>query len=113
MKKSDKEKLRAISEDLSKILPPMLEKVRHYATMSNRTPDEEKEYRELIDLVVRAKPAISMLKDYFDNEINLNATAYYYSIKQKAEDGDPKAKEIISELAPLYEQALLEQMDKN
>ena len=109
----DKEKLREIAEKLNELLPPIIEKIKDYAALANRTPDEEKEFGELVALLAQSLPVIETLKDYFGSEINKQATAFYYHVKEKAAKGDQRSQEIVDELAPLYQQALFDQLSNN
>jgi len=109
----DKEKLREIAESLNELLPPIIEKVKDYAALANRTPEEEKEFGELIALIAQSLPVLETLKDYFGTEIYKQATAFYYRVKEKAANGDRPSREIVDELAPLYQQAIIDQLSKN
>ncbi len=87
----DKEKLREVTERLNELLPPILEKIKDYAALANRTTDEEKEFSELVAIVAQSLPVIETLKDYFGSEINKQATAFYYHVKEKAAKGDQRS----------------------
>lgn len=113
MKKADLEKLKKNLAELSEFLKPVYEKIEDYTRMEFRTPDEEKELEQLLQLVKEATPIFGAAADIFGNEAFINATAYYNSLKQHAEKGDELAQKIYKELAPLYEQALLSQINKN
>jgi hypothetical protein len=109
----EKEELRKIVESLKELLPPIIEKVNDFAALPNRTPDEEKEFRELIALVTQSLPMIRKLKEYFGNEIYKQATAYYYKVKEEAAKGDQHSQEILNELTPLYHQSLFDPLNNN
>ena len=109
----DKEKLREIAQSLGKLLPLIIEKIKDYAALANRTPDEEKEFGELVGILAQSLPVIETLKDYFGSEIDKQATAFYCHVKEKAAKGDRRSQEIVDELAPLYQQALFNQLNNN
>jgi hypothetical protein len=113
MDKNDKEKLRELAADLAKMLLPAISRVHDFAAMSYRTPDEEKQYQELMNLIKQAAPILGLMKDFFGNEAYRASVAWYFSVKEAAEKGDARAQEIVNELAPLYQQALFDQLDKN
>ena len=113
MKKADLVKLQKALADLEKSLKPVCEKIRDFQSLDYRTPDEEKELEKLLLIVEEAMPVISNAAGIFGNRAFVAAVAYYNSVKQHAEKGDPLAQKILNELAPLYEQALLSQIDKN
>lgn len=113
MKKPDLIKLKKALDELDEYLKPVYERINDFQAMSYRTPDEEKELQKLLQLAANAVPVYAAAADFFGNEAYNMAVAYYNGVKQHAENGNVKAKEILKELAPLYEQALLSQIDPN
>ena len=113
MKKQDKDELRAIADKLGKSLLPVIEMFNHYHKMSNRTPEEEKSYQEMIRLIQEALPVLTVLKDFLGNEAFRAAEAFYFHLKQKEAEGDQNAREILRELSPLYQQSIIEQVNNN
>lgn len=113
MNNDDKEKLREIAAGLAKLMPQIISQVRDYAALNYRTPEEEKQYLELLKLIKESAPILTLLKDFFGSEAYRATAAWYYSVKEAAEQGNPKAREIVDELTPLYHQAIIDQMDKN
>jgi hypothetical protein len=113
MQKPDLIKLQKSLTELDKTLKPVYEMIKDMQALKYRTPNEEKELEKLLLLVKEAIPVISTAANFFGNRAFVAAVAYYNSVKQHAEKGDPLAQKILIELAPLYEQALLSQIDKN
>lgn len=113
MKPEELELILEKAKELAKALTPVLEAALHYQQMSYRTPDEDEEYQKLLDVAQQGKQAIEMLQTVAGDEAYRASVAYYYSVKQKADEGDPKAKEILAEMAPLYAEELLKQLDNN
>ena len=106
-------KLQKSLTELDKSLKPVYEMIKDMQALKYRTPDEEKELEKLLLIIKEAIPVISTAADFFGNRAFVAAVAYYNSVKQHAEKGDLQAQKILIELAPLYEQALLSQIDKN
>lgn len=113
MENADKDKLKIMAQDLVKKLQPVFDAANHYATMSCRTPDEEKEYQKLLAVLQKAIPALGGLTEFFENELFREAVAYYYMLKEKAAEGDPEIQAIVRELAPLFGEALMDKFDIN
>lgn len=113
MNNDDKEKLREVAAGLAKLMPQIISQVRDYAALNYRTPEEEKQYQELLKLVKESLPVITLLKDFFGSEAYRSTVGWYYSVKEAAEQGNSKAREIVDELAPLYQQSIIDQLNKN
>jgi len=113
MNTDDKEKLRVVAAELAKLMLQIISQVCDYAALNYRTPEEEKQYQELLKLMKKLLPAITQLKDFFGNEAYRTSVAWYYSVKKAAEQGNSKAREIVDELAPLYQQAIIDQLNMN
>lgn len=113
MQKPDTEKLQKSLKELDKILKPIYKIIKDYQALNYRTPEEETELEKLLSLVKHAIPAYAAAAHVFGNEAYIAAVAYYNLLKRQAEKGDQQIIEIIKELAPLYEKALLSQIDLN
>ena len=113
MNTNDKEKLREVATGLAKLMPQIISQIRDYAAMNPRTPEEEKQYQKLLKIVEESLPVIAMLEDFFGSEAYRASVAWYYSVKEAAGHGNSKAREIVDELAPLYQQSIIDQLNKN
>lgn len=113
MQKPELEKLQLALTELEKILIPVYEKIKDFEVLSHRTSEEEEELKKLQEVVKEAFPLISTAVDIFGNQAFISTVAYYNGLKQQAEKGDQVAQKIIKGLAPLYEKALLSQIDLN
>lgn len=113
MPKPELEKLQRALTELEKVLNLVYKKIRDFEALSHRTSEEEEELKKLQQVVKEAFPLISAAIDIFGNQAFISTVAYYNGLKQQAEKGDQVAQKIIKELAPLYEKALLSQIDQN
>ncbi len=113
MKKEDKEQLHKISRRLVELLGPIVEQLQEYTKETDHSPEEEEAFRKTLEFMKEIAPAIEMLQNFFGHEAYKTTVAYYYYVKEKAAEGNEQAQEIVAELAPLYEQALLEKLNNN
>ncbi len=113
MNAEENKRLHELAQQLTKQVSLVLEQIAAYESRDDLSEVEQEEYRKLRQVVCDALPVIRQLADVFGQEAFQAAQAYYYSIQEKSQAGNVKATEIYNELKPLYDQALLKQVDKN
>jgi len=113
MNPEEKKSLHKLAQQVTEGIAIVLEQIAAYDARDDLSEAEEKEYRKLRQVICEVLPIIRQLADVFGQEAFQAAQAYYYNLQEKAQAGNPKAQEIYNELKPLYDQALLKQVDKN
>ncbi|WP_163713228.1 hypothetical protein [Mangrovibacterium lignilyticum] len=113
MKQESKIKLVELALKIAVDMKVIIGQMKKYEEKDWLSPEDEERYRKLQDVLKDVLPVIAQLRDFFDQKAYCHATAYYYHVKEKAADGDLRAKVIYDDLRPLYEQALNEQIHKN
>lgn len=113
MNTDEQKKLHQLALKLAKEISLILEQIAVYEARNELSEVEQEEYRKLRIVVCQALPVVRQLADVFGHEAFQAAQAYFYKVQKKALEGNASAIEIYNELKPLYDQALLSQLDKN
>lgn len=109
----DQDKFNQMVADMAKQLHDLVPLINDYAAMGYRTPEEEAEFQELVEMVKEGLPLIQQALAHLGEKLYRHSVAYFYEIKEKAMTGDEKALAIYNELAPEFGQALMSHFDKN
>lgn len=95
------------------LVQPVIDQAIHLEHLSYRTPDEEEQLKEMRQLLQKVLPVVSRVKNYFGEKAFKQAQAYYYHVKELADEGDSEAKKIYDDLRPLYEDIIRDQITDN
>jgi hypothetical protein len=90
-----------------------LARVQEYNEKGELSEDEKVKRQKLIEFLADLIPILNELSDSLRTEMFLATQAFYYHVRERALAGDEKAIRIYNSLKPLYEQALLKQVDQN
>lgn len=113
MNPEEQKRLHELALQVTEGIAVVLEQIAAFDARTDLSEEEEEEYRKLRQVICEVLPIIRQLADVFGQEAFQAAQAYYYSVQERALAGNEKAIEIYNELKPLYDQALLTQVDKN
>ena len=94
-------------------LPQMTADIMRLAQLPLLTAEEEAELMRLLAITRQLKPLLNSMQEYIDQKLLGASISYYYAVKEKAKKGDRRAKKIIDDLEPLYQQILMGEIKRN
>ena len=113
MSRKEEEILFAASTRFSKMLMRVTDALCKYTVLDSRTSVQEAGYEGFVELMKKSLPLFWQYNKLIDEELYYKLIAYQYLLKRKAEEGDEHAIATYNKLAPVLEQVLMLQMDKD
>ena len=92
-------------------VPILIERFLYISNLPQRTPEEDKEFLEISETVLKLLPYIDHMKSTLFERIYKRSVGIYYAIKESADKGNAESQKVVEELKPLFEQALREDIN--
>lgn len=105
-----------IQKNLKKIqkhLPLLADLVNTLTQKKRRSPEEEEQLKETTALIIKLKQYVEDARLVLNDKLYRQTVAFYFHVKNLAEQGDKEAEKLYHELKPLYNVDLLDDLNDN